>query len=79
MYIIEIKSEASILKKKVGLQPLYDALNVIFFLTFETVYFEGSNLRERAKSIGFFKGAPQNSNEQDSRIIIRKFMSKFII
>jgi hypothetical protein len=33
---------------------------------------------ERAKSIGFFKeGAPQNSNEQDSEIIIIKIMSKF--
>jgi hypothetical protein len=34
---------------------------------------------EKAKSIGFFKGAPQNSNEQDSKIIIIKIMSKFNI
>jgi len=34
---------------------------------------------ERAKSIGFFKGGPQNYNEQDYKITIRKIMSKFHI
>jgi hypothetical protein len=43
-----------------------------FLKTFETESFEGSNLRKSQVNWWFFKGASQNSNEQDSKIIIRK-------
>jgi hypothetical protein len=49
-----------------------------FLQNFETVSFECSNL-QKGQVNWFFKGAPQNSNEQDFKIIIRKLMSKFNI